>query len=66
MKHQSKNTVMTLSNAIEFVTGVVHEVVGQDVGKTINGQKASRAALAQLIASRVSARFAKHTTTKVG
>ena len=65
MKPKSKDTVLALANAIELATGVVHEVSGQEVGTTINGQKATRDALARLCASRIQARFSKYTSKAV-
>ncbi len=65
MKPKSKDTVVTLANAIEVVIGVVHEVSGKDVANTLNGDKLSRAALSNLVASRVHARFAKHVNKAV-
>lgn len=65
MKAKSKDTVHAAANAIELVTGVVHVVSGTAVGNTINGQKASRSALSQLVASRLQARFSSHTSKAV-
>lgn len=57
MKSQSQDTVLSLANAIELVTGVVHELLGDQIAATVNGQQATRAALANLVASRIQARF---------
>jgi hypothetical protein len=62
MKTNSKRTVMSVANAIEVATGVIHQIAGDEVAKTLGGQKATRQALGDLIASRVQARFAKYTT----
>lgn len=65
MKAKSKDTVHALANAITLTTGVIHELVGKTVGNTINGQKASRSALAQLVASRIQARFSSYSSKAV-
>jgi hypothetical protein len=58
MHSKSKETVMSVANAIELVTGAVHELVGKEIGKTINGNAATRAAIGQLVASRIQSRYA--------
>lgn len=62
MKSKSKDTVMALANAIELGACVVHEIAGHEVGKTINGSKATVDAIGRLMAARLSARFSKHTS----
>lgn len=44
---------MALSNAIALATGVVHEIDGRNDNANINGSKATRAAIANLVASRI-------------
>ena len=58
MHVKSKETVMSAANAISVVTGIIHELVGKEVGNTINGNTASREAISQLVASRLQSRFA--------
>ena len=65
MKPNSKRTVIALANAIEVAAGVTHEISGQDTAKTLNGHRATRAALADRVASRIHAKFAKHISNKV-
>lgn len=65
MKTKSKDTVIALANANELVTAVVHELCGKDVANTLNGDKLTRAALSNLVASRMNARFAKHVNKAV-
>lgn len=65
MKSQSQDTVLALANTIELVTGTVHELLGDQIAATINGQQATRAALATLVASRIQARFSNLTTSAV-
>ena len=60
MKPASKRTVMTLANAIEVAAGVAHEISGSDTATTLNGSRVTRAALGDMVASRLQARFAKH------
>ena len=64
MKTQAKRTVITLANAIELATGVVHEIVGDNVAKTLGGAKATRQQLADYVGSRIQARLSKHTSRK--
>jgi hypothetical protein len=65
MKPKSKDTVLALANAIGLAAGIVQEVSDKDVVETVNGQKATRSALTELVASRLQARFAKYTSRKV-
>lgn len=65
MKSQSQDTVLALANAIELVTGTVHELLGDQIAATINGQQATRAALANLVASRIQSRFSNLTISAV-
>lgn len=65
MKTKSQETVLALSNAIELVTGTVHELTGGHLSGTINGQEATRAALSSLVASRIQARFSNLTVPAV-
>jgi hypothetical protein len=62
MNVNSKRTVIVLANAIEAAAGAVHELTGSDTAQTIAGNRVTRAALADMIAQRINARFAAHTT----
>ena len=67
MKPKSKRTVVALGNAIELATGVVHEVAGHEVAKTLNGSRATRSALADHVASRINAKLIhKHSNARKG
>ena len=65
MHQNSKETVLTLANATALAACVVHSLVGTNVSTTINGNVASRSVLASMVASRIHARFAKHTSRGV-
>ena len=62
MKISSKRSVLALANSIEVATGVVHELVGNSLGKSLHGQKVTRAALADVVGSRLNAKYARHTS----
>ena len=61
MHIKSKQTVLALSNAITLATGVIHRISGGQVSANLNGRRATREILANLIASRINANFSKHT-----
>jgi len=65
MKIQSKDTVVTLANAIKLVTAAAHEVIGQRAGSLLQQETGPRKALANLVASRINAHFSKHTSQQV-
>ena len=58
MKQFQFPTAVTLANAMELITGAVHELA-PDVAKTAEGSQMSRSAVANLVASRLGARFAR-------
>lgn len=62
MHQRSKETVLALANATALATGIVHSLAGTDVSRTLNGNTATRKVLAAMVASRIHARFAKHTS----
>lgn len=61
MHPRSKDSVLALANATALATGVVHQVSGGEVSKTLGGHKATRKVLADLVSSRIHAKFSKHT-----
>lgn len=65
MNVNSKRTVLVLANAIEVVAGAAHELSGNATAATIAGNRVTRAALADMAAQRINARFAAHTTRPV-
>jgi hypothetical protein len=62
MQTRSKETVLSVANAIALATGVVHELVGKNVSDTINNNAATRTVLASMMASRIHSNFSKHTS----
>ena len=64
MHIKSKQTVLALANAITLATGVIHRISGNQVSANLNGQRATRQVLANLIARRINANFSKHTGKK--
>ena len=65
MMIQSRSTVVTLANAISLSTGIVKEISGTEVANTLNGSRLSRAALSDLISSRIHANFSNYTNKAV-
>lgn len=65
MQQRSRDTVLSLANANALATGIVHQISGTQVANTLNGAKASRVLLANLIASRIHANFAQHTSKAI-
>lgn len=61
MLKQSEKTVLTLANAIALATSIVHQVSGNEVANTLNGAIVNKAAMGELIASRVHANFSNFT-----
>ncbi|MDD2879803.1 MAG: hypothetical protein PHQ58_05155 [Rhodoferax sp.] len=61
MLKQSEKTVLTLANAISLATNIVHQVSGNEVANTLNGSVVNKAAMGELIASRVHSNFSNFT-----
>ena len=66
MHVKSKKTTLALANAIEVATGVIHEVAGDQVAKTLNGQRVTRAGIAHMVAAGLHSHLAKHTAKPTG
>lgn len=65
MHKRSKDTVHAIANANALATGIVHQISGNEVAKTLNGQQTTRSVLANLIGSRIHANFSKHISKAV-
>lgn len=61
MLKQSEKTVLTIANAVALATAVVHQISGNEVANTLNGTVVNKAAMGELIASRVHANFSHYT-----
>jgi hypothetical protein len=57
MKHQSKESVLVLANAVTVVTGVIGQLAGSQVAGTLGGNPATQEALTDLVASHVQKRL---------
>jgi hypothetical protein len=56
---KSKDTVLSVANAAELATAVVHKVIGNEVSNTINGSVVNRKSLSDIITMRIQSNFAK-------
>lgn len=65
MLSQSKQTVQTIANAIALATAVAQKVAGNEVANTLNGLPVNKAAMDELIGSRINANFSNLTSKGV-
>lgn len=65
MLPQSKQTVQTIANATALATAVVNQIAGNEVANTLNGSPVNKAALDELIGSRIHANFSNYTSKGV-
>jgi hypothetical protein len=64
VKLKSKDTVLSISNATELASGVIHQLLGNEVSNTLDGSFINKETLANIITLRIQARFSKYNKTQ--
>ncbi len=62
MKIESKQTIVTLANAIELAGNIINNLMGNEVANTLEGNPINKSTLNEIISMRVQANFGKYTT----
>ncbi len=65
MLTQSKQTVLTIANATALASSIVHEIAGNEVANTLSGAPSNKAAMDDLIGSRIHSQFSNYTSKAV-
>jgi hypothetical protein len=64
VKLKSKDTVLSISNATELASGVIYQLLGNEVSNTLDGSFINKETLSNIITLRMQARFSKYNKTK--
>lgn len=64
MNVESQQTVVTIANATELASNIVHKLIGEEMSNNIGGSVVTLETLTKIIALRVHSNFAKF--VKVG
>lgn len=57
MKTASKTTILVLANAIELSTAIISNVMGKEIGNTLNNSVVNRSTLNKIVASKITNKF---------
>jgi hypothetical protein len=61
MHIRSERTVLSISNAICLTTAIIQEIAGDEIANTIKGSEMTRAALHDIIGSKINKNFSNYT-----